>query len=98
MKGFTLIEFLVAFAVAALVIVPVLALLYSSFQLVHASEDLVVAAQAAGAASLDEKTLGARVRPISSEEIELGPLRIRSEAAEIIPTGRLDGVRVRLYK
>ncbi|MBI4180142.1 prepilin-type N-terminal cleavage/methylation domain-containing protein [bacterium] len=96
--GFTLIEFLVAFGVAALVIVPTLSLLRQSLRLIRASEDMAVVAQAVQSPGLDEKTTGAKILTLGAEDIDVGPIRIRSVELEVVPTGQTDGVRVRRYQ
>lgn len=97
-SGFTLIELLVAFGFVAMATMSILALVRQSIRLVNVSQDLNVASQAAAAPWLGQRDLGAQLRQMRSEEIELGPIHMRSVVMEIIPAGRTEGVQVRLYK
>lgn len=97
-NGFTLIELLVAFGFVALATVSVLSLMRQSLRLVKTSEDLTLAAQAVLAPNLSVKDLGARVRELRSEPVELGPLQFQTAVLEIIPPDRTEGLQVRIYK
>ncbi len=89
---------MVAFGFVALATMSILALVRQNLRLINASQDLIVASQAAIAPGLGRRDLGAEARQMRSEEIELGPIRFRSVVMEIIPAGRTEGVQVRIYK
>ena len=96
--GFTLIELLVAFGVVAVATVAILALLQSNIRLIHESQNVATAAQAAVAPNLGVRDLGVRAREIDTEEIDVGPIRLVCAILDMVPPDRSDGVRVRLYK
>ena len=96
--AFTLIELLVAFGFVAVATVSILALVRSSLRLLSASRALSQAAQASVAPHLPFKELGVRTRDVRTEEMELGPIRIKSVLIEVIPGDKSEGVRMRVYK
>lgn len=96
--GFTLIELLIAVAFAALAAVSLMAVIREDIRLARTSSSLAAAAQAASAPEPALKDMELEMREVSTEEIELGPIRMQRVVKEIRRRDEADGVRMTVYK
>lgn len=97
-SGFTLIEILIAVAFAALAAVSLMAVIREDVRLARASTGLAAAAQAGSAPEAALKDMEMEIREVSTEDMELGPIRMQKVVKEIRRRGEADGVRMTVYK
>ncbi len=96
--GFTLIEILVALAFVSIAMVSLLAVIRSDLRLVRTASASASAAQAAMIPESAMKKFGMESREISSEDVELGPIRVQRVVTEFRRRDEKDGIRLTLYR